>query len=246
MPKKIKQAFILSAGLGTRLRPLTNVMPKVMVPIADGKPLLEHTIELLRDQGIDEFIINLHYLPEAITSYFKDGKRLGVKISYSDETQRLMDTGGAIKKMEKMLHDNFIFMYGDELHFFDFQQVIDLHLRNNALATIVLKTSELPQNGDLAEFDVGTKRIKKWHARPHSITAYRDNLANNAGLYVMSKKIANYIPADAPVKLDGAVIPKAMLAGEKFYAYPTTEPILDIGDLGRYQAAKEFYRRRTV
>ena len=95
------KAFILAAGLGTRLRSLGLDMPKVMVPIG-GKPLLEYHLELFKRQGIREFIVNLHYLPEKITDYFGDGSRFGVSITYSLEPE-LLGTAGAVKKMEANL-----------------------------------------------------------------------------------------------------------------------------------------------
>lgn len=90
--------MILGAGLGTRLNSITNGLPKVMMPIADNLPLLERTIKLLKSQGFNQFVINLHYSPDKITSYFEDGSRFGVNISYSDETNFLLNTAGAIKK----------------------------------------------------------------------------------------------------------------------------------------------------
>ena len=127
--KKITQAFILGAGLGTRLRPLTDTVPKVMIPIDDaGKPLLLHSVEWLRDRGITELVINVHHLPEVITSYFGDGKKFGVHIVYSDETGQLLETGGAFRKAEPFLQDDFLFMYGDELHFVDPRPLIEAHL----------------------------------------------------------------------------------------------------------------------
>jgi len=236
--------MILGAGLGTRLRPLTDTIPKVMVPIAPGKPLLEHTIELLRGQGITNFIINVHYLPEVIMSYFGDGKKWGVRIRYSDESEGLLETAGAMKKVERLLNDDFLFLYGDELHFFDFEPLIATHKNNGALGTIVLKKSEFPKDGDLGEFDPETKRIFHWHTRPHAISASGLNLMVNAGLYAFSKKILNYIPVGVPIKLDGEIIPKAMAAGEKFYAFPTDEPIWDIGKPEKYEKAKEYYANR--
>jgi NDP-sugar pyrophosphorylase family protein len=241
MQNKITQAVILAAGLGTRLKPLTDTMPKVMVPIAPGKPLLEHTIELLRGQGITDFIINIHYLPDVITSYFGDGAKWGVRIRYSDERDRPLETAGAMKKMEPMLDDNFLFLYGDEFHFFDFGPLITEHLKNGALGTIVLKRSEFPKDGEIGEFDRATKKILRWHTRPHDITALTPNLLVNAGLYAFSKKIVSSIPADAPVKLDGEIIPKAMAAGEPLYAYPTDEIIWDVGRPEKYEKAKEYY-----
>ncbi len=236
--------MILGAGLGTRLRPLTDTIPKVMVPIAPGKPLLEHTIELLRGQGIVDFVINVHYLPEVITSYFGDGSRWGVTIRYSDERGELLETGGAMKKAEAMLQDRFLFLYGDELHFFDFEPLIALHERTGAIGTVVLKRYELPKDGDVAEFDPATNEIIRWHTRPHEIEACGPNLMVNAGLYAFSKKILDYIPDGVPVKLDGEIIPKALAAGERFFAFPAEEPIWDIGKPEKYKQAQEYYAQR--
>jgi NDP-sugar pyrophosphorylase family protein len=244
MPKnKITQAFILGAGRGTRLKPLTDVMPKVMLPIAPGKPLLEHTIELLRDQGITDFVINLHSFPEVITDYFGDGKKWGVNIAYSDERDQLLETGGAIKKAVPLLHDNFLFLYGDELHFFDFAALIDMHIQDDALATIVLKDSEFPRDGEIAEFDLVTGRILRWYTRPHEITALASNQKVNAGLYALSKRIIKYIAEDGPIKFDGDILPRIFVAGENLYAFPATEPILDIGKPEKYKMAQEYYKK---
>ena len=120
------KAFILAAGLGTRLRALGLNVPKVMVPIG-GKPLLEHHLELFREQGIREFIVNLHYLPESITDCFGDGSRLGVKITYSPEPE-LLGTAGAVKRMEALLRDGpFIVLYGDNLVRLDYRELIEFH-----------------------------------------------------------------------------------------------------------------------
>ena len=245
MKNKITQAFILGAGLGTRLRPLTDTVPKVMVPIAPGKPLLEHTIELLRDQGICDLVINLYYLPKIIVSYFGNGERFGVNIVYSDESDKLLETGGAIRKAADLLDDDFLFIFGDELHFFDFAPLIRFHLEHSALITMVLKDSDIPQNGDLAEFDPITKKVTRWHARPHGIAKMSDHCLLNAGLYALSKRIVDYIPPGRPVKLDGEVVPAAFAAGEKFYAFPTKEPILDIGTPEKYEFAKRYYMEKT-
>ena len=102
--KSITQAIILSAGFGTRLRPLTDSMPKVMVPLA-GKPLLEHHILQLKKHGVTEFFINLHYLPDVITKYFGDGSKLGVKIHYVLEAPEILGTAGGVKSFEKNLAD---------------------------------------------------------------------------------------------------------------------------------------------
>lgn len=240
---QITQAVILAAGIGKRLRPLTDTCPKPMLPI-NGKPLLERIILGLKAQGITDFVLNLHHFPEKITAYFGDGSRFGVSIKYSDESKDLLETAGALKKMEPMLHDNFLFMYGDELHAFDFRPLANFHKANGALATVILKRSDIPQNGEIAEVDPITRRIVSWRTRPHAITEYGDRFHVNSGLYVLSKKITNYIAAGVPMKLDGEALPAAMASGELVFGWPTNEDILDIGTLEKYQYAEEWHKKR--
>lgn len=232
--------MILGAGLGTRLRPLTNTIPKVMVPFG-GKPLLEHTITLLKNQGFKDFVVNLHYLPEKITGYFGDGKKWGVNIEYSDETAQVLETGGALKKAEKLLSDEFILIYGDHLHFFDFRPVIDFHHKHGGIVTLVLKRSRNPQNGEVVEIDPESRRVVRYHVRPHQIYELGGNVYTNSGLYVLNKKILDHIPADAPIKLDGAIMPILLQKGTEICGYPTTENILDIGTPEKYKFAQDWY-----
>jgi mannose-1-phosphate guanylyltransferase/phosphomannomutase len=239
--RKIRQAFILGAGLGTRLRPVTDSIPKVMVPIAPGKPLLEHQIELLSQQGIKDFVINLHYLPEAITSYFGDGKKWGVRIRYSDESAQALETGGALKKAEALLDDDFLFIYGDQLFFFDFKALIDFHVMHNGFGTIVLKTSDVPENGDILEFDLLTKKIIRSLPRPHGVIEFTETCKLNSGIFALSRKVLEYIPKEIPIKFDGEIVPRILAAGGTFYALPSEEHILDIGTPEKYLFAMEVY-----
>ena len=244
--KKITQAFILAAGVGTRLRPLTDTCPKPMVPI-NGVPLLERTVMLLKAQGIDEFVFNLHHLPDVIRNHFGDGTRFGVSVKYSDETDALLETGGALKKAESLLHDDFLFVYGDHLHAFDFTQAIALHRAHSATATVVLKNpahSTDPSTADIVEIDRATNRITRCHPRPHAIRALSHTLLKSGGLYVLSKKIIQDIPQGVPVRLDRDVIPHLVVNGETVLGFPTEEAILDIGTLEKYRYAEEWYKKR--
>ena len=101
--QRAPKAMILAAGKGTRLRPLTNRMPKAMVPV-DGRPLLEYNIELLREHGVRDIAVNLHAHADAITEHFGDGSRFGVSLTYSFEPQ-LLGTAGAVKKLGEVLTD---------------------------------------------------------------------------------------------------------------------------------------------
>ncbi len=234
---------LLSAGLGTRLRPITDTMPKVMVPF-EGVPLLEHTILLLRDQGFKKFVINLHYLSEIVVSHFGNGEKWGVEIVYSDETENLLETGGALKKMEPFLSDTFLMLYGDHLHFYNFGEILDFHEKQKALATLVLKHSDIPANGEIAEVDPITRRITAWHKRPHGIEEYGDKYHLNSGLYVLSKKILDFIPTIEPVKLDGQILPSLIQERDDIYGFPTEENILDIGTPEKYKLAQDWYREK--
>ena len=89
--------MIFAAGLGTRLKPMTNTIPKALVSVG-GKPLLQHTIEKLKGAGFDEIIINLHHFPEQIIDFVEANNHFGIRIEYSDEREKLLNTGGAIKK----------------------------------------------------------------------------------------------------------------------------------------------------
>jgi len=242
MAKTITQAVILTAGYGSRLRPFTETTPKVMMPIG-GRPLLAHTVEYLKSQGITHFLMNLHYLPQQITSYFGDGSRFGVEIRYSDEMDRLMDTAGGIKKMEPWLDENFLVHYGDRLHRFDFYPAVKLHFDRGAIATLVLKPVGPSDSGEAMEFDKANGRVTGYHViLPGAQRGTQSNMGLLTGLYVMSKKVLAYVPKDTPVHMDKQTIPELLERGLPVYGYPTDKEILDIATLEHYQAAEEWFQ----
>jgi mannose-1-phosphate guanylyltransferase / phosphomannomutase len=238
------KAFLLAAGLGSRLRPLTDAIPKVMVPIAPDLPLLEHTLLLLKSQGIHEFVINLHYKPERIVRHFGGGARFGVRIRYTDESGGLLETAGGIRKAAPLLSDDFLLVYGDQVHFYDFGPLIRLHERERPLATLALKHSDHPQNGDLAEID-SRGRIVAWHPRPHSFQDFSGGRYLNTGLAVLSKEILAHIP-DRPASLDREIIPPLVQQGLPFFGIPTEEKILDIGTPDKYEIARSWFAERVA
>ncbi|MBI2591653.1 MAG: NDP-sugar synthase [Candidatus Brennerbacteria bacterium] len=238
------KVMILAAGKGTRLGAIAKNIPKAMLPIKENMPLLEHLICLMRGQGFLNFIINLHYLPEKITGYFKDGGNWAVKIVYSDETGQLLETGGAIKKAEPLLSEDFILLYGDQLHFFDFRLAFEQHCQTKALATIILKRSDSPQAGEVLEINPLTKKIIKCYPRPHQIYNYSGNLFVNSGLYILSKKILDYIPAGKSIKLDIEVMPALIEKALGVFGFIANDDILDIGTPEKYQFAKDWYEKR--
>jgi NDP-sugar pyrophosphorylase family protein len=127
------KAFILAAGLGTRLRPLTEKQPKVMVEVG-GQKILERTIDQLRAAGVDEFIINTHYFPEIVPNYFGDGHKWGVKIEYSHERD-ILGTAGGLKKVEERFRSEkeFLVVYGDNVFDLDFSPFIQKPLAGSCM-----------------------------------------------------------------------------------------------------------------
>ena len=91
------KAMIFAAGLGTRLKPITDSIPKALVPI-NGKPLIQHIIEKLKKSGFDEIIVNIHHFPDQIIDFLKANNNFGIRIEVSDERNELLDTGGGIRK----------------------------------------------------------------------------------------------------------------------------------------------------
>lgn len=130
--------MIFAAGLGTRLKPLTNTMPKALVPVA-GKPLLQHTIEKLTAAGFNEIIINIHHFSQQIIDFVKINRSFGIRIEFSDEQEELLDTGGGIKKAAWFFDDNrpFLVHNVDILSNIDLNKFYNSHLKRNSLSTLV-------------------------------------------------------------------------------------------------------------
>jgi mannose-1-phosphate guanylyltransferase len=132
------KAMVLAAGQGTRLRPVTDRMPKALVPVA-GRPMIEFALLLLRHHGIRDIVINLHHLGKQIEDHLGDGQRFAVNISYSREPE-LLDTGGGLLKAKAFLQDDsFIVINTDALMDVDLAAVLNYHRHNNAAATLVLR-----------------------------------------------------------------------------------------------------------
>ncbi len=243
MDTSITQAVILCAGLGTRLRPLTDTIPKVMVPIA-GRPLLERHLERLKGFGIEELFINLHYLPEIITDYCGDGSKWGVKIHYSFEP-KILGTGGGIKQFEKDLGDNFLVVYGDMVSLIDYPKMIEEYFKKESPIgmTMVGDRSDRLDSFDLAEIGEGGK-ILKIYPKPHTKIPehYKAFLAG----HVLNKKMLSYIPAGVEYNLDHEAIPEAIAKGENFYAYETDEYMEDIGTLERYKKVEQYFLEKGL
>lgn len=182
----IRQAVVLAGGKGSRLRPITHELPKPMVPFR-GKPLLAHVIEMLRLNGIFDITIAAGYKAAAILNHFGDGSQYGVSLRYVVEDEPL-GTAGALKLAREHLCGPFVVTNADELKDFDLQPLFALHASTNAIGTIALTKVDDPSAYGIAELD-GT-RIVRFIEKPKDAPS---NLAN-AGLYVFSPEVFDFIP----------------------------------------------------
>ena len=129
--------MIFAAGLGTRLKPYTDHMPKALVPVA-GKPMLEHVINKLISVGVDEIVINVHHFAQQIIDFLKEKNHFGIQIWISDETEELLETGGGIKKAAPYFNEPFLVHNADILSNVDLKAMYDHHLKSGNDATLLV------------------------------------------------------------------------------------------------------------
>src|SRR5215208_513852 len=132
------RAMVMAAGLGKRLRPLTWEIPKPLVPVGN-RPIMEHILELLARQGLNEVIANLHWFPETIRDRFGEGDSLGLELSYSYEEQLLGTAGGVRNVREYLGDDPFVVMAADALTDIDLTELARTHAENEWIATLAVK-----------------------------------------------------------------------------------------------------------
>ena len=133
------KAMIFAAGMGTRLKPMTDNTPKALIPI-NGRPMLEHVILKLKDAGFHQIVINVHHLGDQIIDFLATNNNFGVQIHISDERDYLLDTGGGIKKAAKFLQGNepFLVHNVDIMSNVDLKKLYDCHLETNPVATLLV------------------------------------------------------------------------------------------------------------
>lgn len=134
--------MLFCAGLGTRLRPITNDIPKALVPV-NGKTLLQRNIEYLNSYGIHDFVINIHHFGDKILQHLEENNHFGMNVEISDEREEVLETGGGLKKAENLLSkEDFIVMNVDILTDMNLQQMMDFHAQNKPLATLAISHRE--------------------------------------------------------------------------------------------------------
>ena len=225
------KAVILAGGFATRLRPLSCSRPKTLFPIVN-KPLLEWIFERLAINGVDEAILAVNALTQFFIRQEKPAKH-GLKVKFSIDPPKMpLGTAGPVKKAEKLIgHDEpFIVLNGDIFADINYRDIVETHKKWNALATIALCRAENPCRYGVAELQEGN-RIKRFVEKPAKDKA-PSNLIN-AGVYVLSPKVFDYIPAGRAVSVEREVFPKLAEEG-KLYGHYVSGLWMDIGKPEEY------------
>ena len=223
------KAVLLVGGRGSRLRPLTDKIPKSLLEVK-GKTITEHLLDLLKKYGIRDAVLCVGYLKDKIKEYFGDGTKIGVNITYVEENEPL-GTAGPLKLAKKYLKDSFIVSNGDELKNINIPRMFRLHKRKNALATIALTTVDDPSHYGVARLD--GSRIVEFVEKPVKAPS---NLIN-AGFYIIEPEVINMIP-DGFSMLEKDVFPKLAKMG-RLRGFPFAGQWFDIGNIERYKIAEK-------
>ncbi len=217
----------MAAGLGTRLRPLTDFLPKPLVPIAN-RPVLHHLLNLLAKHEVREVGVNIHTFPEMFKAYFGDGSSLGLEIRWSEEAE-LLGTAGGTKRFESFWgRETILVTSGDGLHDVDVTALLGHHRRCGALATLAVKPVDDPSQYGVVILDRDT-RILGFEEKPSRDEA-RSDLAN-CGVYVIEPELLDRIPPGTFSDFGTDVWPALVAAAEPVYAYTTMAYWNDVGGL---------------
>ena len=240
------KAMILAAGKGTRVRPITHTIPKPMIPILQ-KPVMEFLLELLRQHGFDQIMVNVSHLAEEIESYFRDGQRFGVEIAYSfegsivdgDLVGAAIGSAGGLRRIQDFnpfFDDTFVVLCGDALIDLDLTAAVKMHREKGAIATIVTKSVDkelVSSYGVVVTDEEG--RIKAFQEKPSVEEALSTQI--NTGIYIFEPEIIDYIPPNQEYDLGADLFPQLVATNAPFYAVNMDFEWVDIGKVPDYWEA---------
>jgi mannose-1-phosphate guanylyltransferase len=237
------KAMILAAGKGTRVRPITNVVPKPMIPLL-GKPIMESIVECLRDSGFDQIMVNTSHLAPVIQDYFRDGSQFGVEIGYSFEgllnrgqlEGEALGSAGGMKRINDFsgfFDDTFAVLCGDALVDVDFQEALKFHRHRGAIATIVLRDvprEEVFRYGVVVTDTNG--RITRFQEKPPVEEALSTKI--NTGIYIFEPAVFDHIPSGRGFDIGSELFPALVAAKAPIYGVELPFQWVDIGSVPDY------------
>lgn len=217
---------ILAGGMGTRLKSRTGAIPKPMAPVC-GRPVLEHLINLCATHGFLNIALLVHHEHEVISTYFGNGNRWGVNLTYCIEREA-RGTAGALNDALPVLADRFLVLYGDTYADVDLNRIWSWHNTRNAQATLFLHPNDHPGDSDIVELDMDGS-VTAIHPYPHEPSLAFRNLVN-AALYVFEKAaVVDILPATGKADIAKHTLNALLAKGSYVAGYVSPEYIKDMG-----------------
>jgi len=231
------QAVILAGGLATRLRPLTETIPKSMVMI-NNKPFLQYQLELLRTKGITDIVLCVGYLHEQIQDFFQNGKDFGVKLKYSIEEKNLLGTAGALKKAANLLDEKFFLTYGDSYVFLDFQRILSFFNAYDQLALMVVYKN-------YNKFDKSNVCLEGNKVSKYDKNAADDNMIYiDYGVSLLRNEILRFIPTGTVYSLEDVF--KEIITQNSMLAFEAKERFYEIGSFNGLNEFTNFILTKSI
>ena len=231
------KALILAGGKGTRLRPLTDKIPKGLVEV-QGKTLTEWIFDLLKKYGIRDVILSTGYLSDKMRDYFTDGSKFGMNIDYVEENpDKPLGTAGPLRLAQPMLKESFIVSNGDELKCINIPRMFRLHKRKNALVTIALTTVDDTTQYGVARLD--GSRILEFVEKPKREEA-PSNLINS-GFYIIEPEVIEMIPKGKFCMFEKDIFPQLAKEG-RVRGFPFSGQWFDTGNFERLERARKLWK----
>ncbi|MFQ5736006.1 MAG: sugar phosphate nucleotidyltransferase [Thermodesulfobacteriota bacterium] len=228
------KSIIMAGGFGTRLRPLTNNLPKPMVPMAN-RPIMEHIIELLKKNSIVDLTALLYFQPEMISGHLGDGSAFGVKIDYFTATVDLGTAGSVGSAMRKWKGGGAtLVISGDVLTDLDIKAAVEFHRKKKAAATIVLTRVENPLPFGIVITDK-SGRIVRFLEKPTWGEVFSDTI--NTGIYILEREVLDFIPEGEEFDFSKELFPALLESGKPLYGYIAEGYWKDVGSLEEYRGA---------
>lgn len=218
------KGVILVGGLGTRLRPLTCNTPKPMIPIAN-RPLTEHMLLRLREQGVEEVVLAVRYLAEQFRATLGDGSQLGIKLHIVEEHEAL-GTAGAVKNVEHLLDGDVFVFNGDVVTDLDLHAMLNFHHECGSKTTLALTPVDDPTQYGLVEMDPD-HRIQRFLEKPRPEDV-RTNLVN-AGTYIINMDVFRYVPPQEFYMFERGLFPVLLQTGDPMFGYTNRHYWTDVG-----------------
>lgn len=236
------KAMILAAGLGTRLRPLTNTIPKPLLPVG-GTPLIVWNLLLLKRHGIDRVVINLHHLGPMIEQVLGDGSQFGIRIIYSREPV-ILGTGGGIKQAEPHFSgEPVLILNGDTLVEMDLGAVWDVHRTSHAAATMVLREDPDAMTWGLVEVGEEDRIVRITGKGLSSPSSVKHRMF--AGIHILHPRLLQNVPKGVASSIIDPYI-AALERGDRIVGYDLHGYWSDIGTAERYAQAEKDARAGLI